>query len=121
MEEKKLNEVENETVKADEPTATDDELIEDVDPLDDAPVDIIYRCKKCGQILTAGSKDCWKCSSKDIEEVVEEDTKELRKVLLQARISKLEDDVRRLKKNNDWLYIIIAILVIVMIIFVVKK
>ena len=52
---------------------TDDELIEDVKADDDAPVKVIYRCKKCGQILSKDAKDCWKCSSKDIEEVVEED------------------------------------------------
>ena len=69
---------------------TDDELIEEIDPNDDAPVEVIYRCKKCGQILDAEAKDCWKCSSKEIEQVVEEDTKELRKVMLQARVDKLE-------------------------------
>ena len=102
-------------------TFTDDELIEDVDPNDDAPVQVIYRCKKCGQILSAGAKDCWKCSSKEIEEIVEEDTKELKKVLLQSQIDKLEKDVKSLKKNNDILFIAIVALAIVVIIFLFKQ
>ena len=52
---------------------TDDELIEEVSTEDDAPVEVIYRCKKCGQILTKDAKDCWKCSGKEIEVVVEEE------------------------------------------------
>ena len=59
---------------------TDEELIEEVSTEDDAPVEVIYRCAKCGQILSKDAKDCWKCSSKEIEEVVEEETKELKKV-----------------------------------------
>lgn len=94
----------------------DDDLIEDVKSDDDAPVEVIYRCKKCGQILSSNAKDCWKCSSKEIEEVVEEETKELKKVLLQARIDKLEHEIKSLKKNNDFLYILIAVIVVVMII-----
>ena len=71
---------------------TDEELIDEVTTEDDAPVEVIYRCKKCGQILSASAKDCWKCSSKEIEEVVEEETKELKKVMLQARVDKLENE-----------------------------
>ncbi|MDY2888040.1 MAG: hypothetical protein SOU19_00565 [Candidatus Caccosoma sp.] len=100
---------------------TDDELIEDVKADDDAPVKVIYRCKKCGQILSKDAKDCWKCSSKDIEEVVEEDTKELRKVMLQDRIEKLENDVKGLKKSNDFLYIVIVALVVFLFIFLISK
>ena len=99
----------------------DDELIDDVDPSDDAPVQIIYRCKKCGQILSKDAKDCWKCSGKEIEEVVEEDTKELKKVMLQSRIEKLENDVKSLKKNNDFLYLLIIIVAIVCVIFMFAK
>ena len=55
-----------------------EELVEEVSTEDDAPVEVIYRCKKCGQILSADAKDCWKCSSKEIEQVVEEETKELK-------------------------------------------
>ena len=95
----------------------DDELIDDVNSDDDAPVEVIYRCKKCGQILSADAKDCWKCSSKEIEEVVEEETKELKKVMLQARMDKLENELKSVKKNNDFLYILIAVIVVVMIIF----
>lgn len=95
----------------------DDELIEDVDTNDDAPVEVIYRCKKCGQILSADAKDCWKCSSKEIEEVVEEETKELKKVMLQARMDKLEDELKSVKKNNDFLYILIGVIVVVLVIF----
>ena len=94
----------------------DDELIDDVNSDDDAPVEVIYRCKKCGQILSSDAKDCWKCSSKEIEEVVEEETKELKKVMLQARVDKLENDYKSLKKNNDFLYIILVLVVIVFII-----
>jgi len=100
---------------------TDDELIEDVDSNDDAPVQVIYRCKKCGQILSAGAKDCWKCSSKEIEEVVEEETKELKKVMLQARVDQLEHEIKSVKKNNDFLYLLFAILVVVIIVFVIAK
>lgn len=95
----------------------DDELIDDVNSDDDAPVEVIYRCKKCGQILSADAKDCWKCSSKEIEEVVEEETKELKKVMLQARMDQLENELKSVKKNNDFLYILIAVIVVVMIIF----
>lgn len=95
---------------------TDEELIEDVDPNDDAPVEVIYRCKKCGQILDAEAKDCWKCASKDIEQVVEEDSKDLRKVMLQARIDKLEHQVKSVKKNNDILYFLVFAAIAVMII-----
>ena len=95
----------------------DDELIDDVNSDDDAPVEVIYRCKKCGQILSSDAKDCWKCSSKEIEEVVEEETKELKKVMLQARMDKLENELKSVKKNNDFLYILIAVIVVVMIIF----
>jgi ATP-binding cassette subfamily B protein len=76
---------------------TDEELIEEVSTEDDAPVEVIYRCAKCGQILSKGAKDCWKCSSKEIEEVVEEETKELKKVMLQARMDKLEYDLKSLR------------------------
>ena len=95
----------------------DDELIEDVDTNDDAPVEVIYRCKKCGQILSAEAKDCWKCSSKEIEEVVEEETKELKKVMLQARMEKLEDELKSVKKNNDFLYILVGVIVVILVIF----
>lgn len=108
--EKKQNEV-----------VTDDELIEDVDPNDDAPVKVLYRCKKCGQILDPSAKDCWKCSSKEIEEVVEEDTKDLRKVMLQARIEKLEHDYKSLKKNNDFLYLGLIVVAALVIIFLIVK
>lgn len=100
---------------------TDDELIEDVSTEDDAPVQVIYRCKKCGQILSAGAKDCWKCSGKEIEEVVEEETKELKKVMLQARIDQLEHEVRSVKKNNDFLYALFAVIVVVIIIFFIAR
>ena len=100
---------------------TDEELIEEVSTKDDAPVEIIYRCKKCGQILSAAAKDCWKCSSKEIEEVVEEETKELKKVMLQARVDKLENDYKALKKNNDFLYVILVLVVIVFIIITVSN
>lgn len=96
---------------------TDDELIEDVDPNDDAPVSILYRCKKCGQLLDANAKDCWKCSSKEIEQIVEEDTKDLRKTMLQSRIEKLEHDCKSLKKNNDILFVICVAVIIVLIVF----
>ena len=103
----------NEIEKKEEQKFTDDELIEDVDPNDDAPIQIIYRCKKCGQILDASAKDCWKCSSKEIERVVEEDTKKLRKVMLSARMDKLEHDFKQVKKNNDFLYILVIVLAVV--------
>ena len=99
----------------------DDELIEEVSTEDDAPVEVIYRCKKCGQILTAEAKDCWKCSSKEIEEVVEEETKELKKVMLQSRIDKLEHEVKTLKKNNEFVYLALGIIVIALIIFFFTK
>ena len=101
---------------------TDDELIEEVDPNDDAPVEVIYRCKKCGQLLDADAKDCWKCSSKEIEQVVEEDTKELRKVMLQARVDKLEHQVKQVKKNNDVLYfLVVAAIAVLIIMFFVNR
>ena len=101
---------------------TDDELIEEVDPNDDAPVEVIYRCKKCGQLLGADAKDCWKCSSKEIEQVVEEDTKELRKVMLQARVDKLEHQVKQVKKNNDVLYfLVVAAIAVLIIMFFVNR
>ena len=87
---------------------TDDELIEEVSTEDDAPVEVIYRCKKCGQILTKDAKDCWKCSGKEIEIVVEEETKEVKKIMLQSKIDKLEHDLKSVKKNNDFLYILIS-------------
>lgn len=99
----------------------DEELIEEVTSEDDAPVEVIYRCKKCGQILSKDVKDCWKCSSKEIEEVVEEETKELKKVMLQARIDKLEHEVKSLKKNNDFMYVLFALLVIAVVIFFISK
>ena len=94
---------------------TDDELIEEVDPNDDAPVEVIYRCKKCGQILDAEAKDCWKCSSKEIEQVVEEETKELKKVMLQARIEKLEHEVKTVKRNNDILFLVFLVAVVALV------
>ena len=100
---------------------TDEELIEEVTADDDAPVEVIYRCAKCGQILSKDAKDCWKCSSKEIEEVVEEETKELKKVMLQARVDKLENDYKALKKNNDFLYVILVLVVIVFIIITVSN
>ena len=103
--------------KKDEQKFEDDELIEDVDSKDDAPVQLIYRCKKCGQILDANAKDCWNCSSKEIEKVVEEETKELKKVMLQARIAKLEKEIKNLKANNNFLYAIIAVIIVVMIVY----
>ena len=93
----------------------DDELIDDVNSYDDAPVEVIYRCKKCGQILSADAKDCWKCSSKEIEEVVEEETKELKKVMLQARIEKLEHEVKTVKRNNDILFLVFLVAVIALV------
>ena len=98
---------------------TDEELVEEVSTEDDAPVEVIYRCKKCGQILAADAKDCWKCSSKEIEQVVEEETKELKKVMLQARIEKLEHEVKSLKRNNDILFLafVVAVVALVAIIF----
>jgi predicted neutral ceramidase superfamily lipid hydrolase len=100
-------------------TFTDDELVEEVSTEDDAPVEVIYRCKKCGQILDATAKDCWKCSSKEIEQVVEEETKELKKVMLQARIDKLEHEVKSIKKSNDILFLLffVAVIAIVIMIF----
>lgn len=101
---------------------TDDELIEEVDPNDDAPVEVIYRCKKCGQILDPEAKDCWRCSSKEIEQVVEEDTKELKKVMLQARVDKLEYQVKQVKKNNDILYfLVVAAIAVLIIMFFVNR
>ena len=99
----------------------DDELIEEVTTEDDAPVEVIYRCKKCGQILSKEAKDCWKCSSKEIEEVVEEETKELKKVMLQARQDKLENDFKNLKKSNDVLFLLVAAAIIVIIILLVTR
>ena len=99
----------------------DEELIEEVNSEDDAPVEVIYRCAKCGQILSKGAKDCWKCSSKEIEEVVEEETKELKKVMLQARMDKLEYDLKSLKKNNDFLYILVVLVVVVFVIFMLSN
>ena len=99
----------------------DEELIEEVNGEDDAPVEVIYRCKKCGQILSKGVKDCWKCSSTEIEEVVEEETKELKKVMLQSRIEKLEHEVKSLKKNNDFMYVLFALLVVGIVIFFISK
>lgn len=96
---------------------TDEELIEEVSTEDDAPVEVIYRCAKCGQILSKEAKDCWKCSSKEIEEVVEEETKELKKVMLQARMDKLEHDFKALKKNNDFLYFLVVLVAVVFVIF----
>ena len=101
---------------------TDEELIEEVTADDDAPVEVIYRCAKCGQILSKDAKDCWKCSSKEIEQVVEEDTKELRKVMLQARVDKLEHQVKQVKKNNDVLYfLVVAAIAVLIIMFFVNR
>ena len=74
---------------------------------------------ECGQILDATAKDCWKCSSKEIEQVVEEETKELKKVMLQARIDKLEHEVKSIKKSNDILFLLffVAVIAIVIMIF----
>ena len=100
----------------------DEELIEEVSTEDDAPVEVIYRCKKCGQILAADAKDCWKCSSKEIEQVVEEETKELKKVMLQARVDKLEYQVKQVKKNNDILYfLVVAAIAVLIIMFFVNR
>ena len=97
--------------------STDDELIEEVDnSQDDAPVAIIYRCKKCHQILDENAKDCWRCSSKEIERVVEEETKELQKVMLQAKIAKLEKEVKTLKSNNNFIYVMLFVIVAFLII-----
>lgn len=93
----------------------DDELVEEVTTEDDAPVEVIYRCKKCGQILSSDAKDCWKCSSKEIEQVVEEETKELKKVMLQARIEKLEHEVKTVKRNNDILFLVFLVAVIALV------
>ena len=98
----------------------DDELVEDVDPNDDAPVQVIYRCKKCGQILSKDAKDCWKCSSKEIEEVVEEDTKELKKVMLQAQIDKLQNEIKNVKRNNDILFVIVVAIAVALVFALVK-
>lgn len=97
---------------------TDDEVIEEVDSTDDAPIEIIYRCKKCGQILSADAKDCWKCSSKEIEQVVEEETKELKKVMLQARMDKIEHEFKQVKKNNDILFFLLAAAIVLIVILV---
>ena len=94
---------------------TDEELVEEVSTEDDAPVEVIYRCKKCGQILDKDAKDCWKCSSKEIEQVVEEETKELKKVMLQARIEKLEHETKALKRNNDILFVIFLVAVVALV------
>lgn len=99
----------------------DDELVEEVSSEDDAPVEVIYRCKKCGQILTKEAKDCWKCSSKEIEVVVEEETKEVKKIMLQSKIDKLEHDFKSLKKSNDFLYILLALFIVVIIILFVSR
>jgi len=99
----------------------DDELVEEVNTEDDAPVQVIYRCKKCGQILDKDSKDCWKCSSKEIEEVVEEETKELKKVMLSARMDKLEKEMKDLKKSNDFLYILVIVLIIAAIVLITTR
>lgn len=93
----------------------DDELVEEVTTEDDAPVEVIYRCKKCGQILSSDAKDCWKCSSKEIEQVVEEETKELKKVMLQVRIEKLEHEVKTVKRNNDILFLVFLVAVIALV------
>ena len=93
----------------------DDELVEEVTTEDDAPVEVIYRCKKCGQILSSDAKDCWKCSSKEIEQVVEEETKELKKVMLQARIEKLEHEVKTVKRNNDILFLVFLVAVVALV------
>lgn len=93
----------------------DDELVEELTTEDDAPVEVIYRCKKCGQILSSDAKDCWKCSSKEIEQVVEEETKELKKVMLQARIEKLEHEVKTVKRNNDILFLVFLVAVIALV------
>jgi len=91
---------------------SDDELIEDIDySKDDAPVEIIYRCKKCGQILDKNAKDCWNCSSKEIERVIEEETKEVKKVLLQAKIDKLEHEIKSLKSANNLIYLVLVAIV----------
>ena len=95
---------------------SDDELVEEVSTEDDAPVQVIYRCKKCGQVLNKDAKDCWKCSGKEIEVVVEEDTKEVKKIMLQSQIDKLENSLKSIKKNNDLLYVIIGVLTIAVII-----
>ena len=97
---------------------TDEELIEEVSTEDDAPVEVIYRCAKCGQILSKDAKDCWKCSSKEIEEVVEEETKELKKVMLQARMDKVEHDFKQVKKNNDILFFMLAAAIVIIVILV---
>ena len=97
---------------------TDDELVEEVTTEDDAPVEVIYRCKKCGQILDKEAKDCWKCASKEIEAVVEEETKELKKVMLQARIEKLEHEVKSVKRNNDILFLVFLVVVIVLVVMI---
>ena len=94
---------------------TDEELVEEVSTEDDAPVEVIYRCKKCGQILSSDAKDCWKCSSKEIEQVVEEETKELKKVMLQARIEKLEHEVKTVKRKNDILFLVFLVAVIALV------
>ena len=93
----------------------DDELVEEVTTEDDAPVEVICRCKKCGQILSSDAKDCWKCSSKEIEQVVEEETKELKKVMLQARIEKLEHEVKTVKRNNDILFLVFLVAVVALV------
>lgn len=94
---------------------TDDELIEEVDySKDDAPVEVFYRCKKCGQILGANAKDCWKCSSTDLEPVVEEETKELKKVLLQARCDRLEHEIKEVKKTNNLIFFLMVVIIVVL-------
>ena len=41
--------------------------------------------------------------------------------MLQARVDKLENDYKSLKKNNDFLYIILVLVVIVFIIITVSN
>lgn len=94
---------------------TDDELIEDIDDSeDDAPVEVFYRCKKCGQILGANAKDCWKCSSTDLELVVEEETKNLKKTMLQARCDRLEHEIKEVKKTNNLIFFLIVVIIVVL-------
>ena len=47
----------------------------------------------------------------------EEETKELKKVMLQARMDQLEHELKSLKKNNDFLYILVILVVVVCISF----
>ena len=47
--------------------------------------------------------------------IVEEETKELKKVMLQARIEKLEHEVKTVKRNNDILFLLFLVAVVALV------